>query len=157
MKNKQTFDMLISHNQIQIRSIPYDQSLCEWGSKNIEQGVLIHPSYISFDPLVEGSFGANIFIKKSDAFTYDSNAQRCMRVPFSMHETSAEVVTPGEVNSIDIGLTSGQWDIYYEICEDEEIYFNFTFIKSMEKSTPVYLMNDDYGGKKLETLIVGKE
>ncbi|WP_239515026.1 competence protein ComJ, partial [Enterobacter ludwigii] len=64
----QVADLLVSHGQIVLRSRAFDETVSRWGPVNIEQGAIIHPDYVIFDPLPEDAFGANVNIRLVNDF-----------------------------------------------------------------------------------------
>ncbi|KLU14471.1 MULTISPECIES: competence protein ComJ [Xenorhabdus] len=155
MKN-QTVDLLISHNQIQIRSRPFDESLCQWGKENVNQGVVIHKDYIVFDPLPDDAFGANIHLILAPNFNIDPLSQRCMIVPFYVTDKDKlEIASVSEKFKIKLDLKEQYYSLYYEICEDEEIFYKFTFVPSESVAKAKYLLDDPWGGEKDKVLLEG--
>lgn len=71
----------ISYHQIQVQSRNFDEELCQWGKVNVEQGAVIHPGYVTFDPIVDGLFGAWVKLALCERFEADPLAQRRMVVP----------------------------------------------------------------------------
>lgn len=153
---KETVDLLISHKQIHIRSIEFDESLCQWGEGNIKQGAIIYNNYLIFDPLPEEEFGANVNLINATSFSVDTNAQRCISVPFIVVDTNLlQLASASEKFQININLVEGKYQLYYEICEEQEVYYNFTFVKSEEQQEAKYLLSDPWGGDKDKLLIEG--
>lgn len=70
-KMTQEVDLTISHHQIQVRSRDFDEDLCQWGETNIKQGVVIHPGYLTFDPIPDDAFGAWVKLALKEAFIED--------------------------------------------------------------------------------------
>ncbi|MFG1734377.1 competence protein ComJ [Paenibacillus sp. 843] len=155
-KMAQEVDLTISHHQIQVRSRDFDEELCQWGETNIKQGVVIHPGYLTFDPIPGDAFGAWVKLALKEAFIEDPNAQRRMVVPF-------DVLDPGKLELlsvmsdavIELPLQAGRYALYFEICEDEEVYYRFTFVHEGERVQARYLMDDEWGGKAGEALSEG--
>lgn len=146
---KETIDLLISYKQIHIRSIEFDESLCQWGEGNIQQGAIINDSYLIFDPLPDESFGANINLINATEFFLDSNAQRCITTPFSIDGSmKVQIASASEMFAINIELVEGQYQLYYEICENDEVYYNITFVKVKETTEAKFLLSDPWGGDK---------
>lgn len=56
--NQYEIDLLISHHQIRLENRAYDDSFCQWGEKNIQQGALLFDGFVSFDPIPDETFGA---------------------------------------------------------------------------------------------------
>ncbi|WP_255248770.1 competence protein ComJ, partial [Enterobacter hormaechei] len=145
----QHVDLLISHRQILLRSRDYDEKLSQWGKGNVSQGAVIHKDYVIFDPLPEDAFGANVNIKIENAFNLDENAQRCIVVPFFITDKNKlQVASATEKFDININVTNKTYSLYYEICEGDEIYYNFTLVPEKDTVTAKFLLDDPWGGKK---------
>ncbi|MFQ1012466.1 competence protein ComJ [Gilliamella apicola] len=152
----QMVDLLISHNQILVRSRAYSEKLSQWGKENIEQGAVIHKDYVIFDPLPEEAFGANVFLKLTDNFVMDENTQRCIVTPFYITDSNnVEVASAAEQFKINIKFDTSLYDLYYEICEDDEVFYKFTFVPAEIPTVAKYLMDDPWGGEKDKALKLG--
>ena len=152
----QMVDLLISHNQILVRSRAYSEKLSQWGKENIEQGAVIHEDYVIFDPLPEEAFGANVFLKLTDNFVMDENTQRCIVTPFYITDSNnVEVASAAEQFKINIKFDTSLYDLYYEICEDDEVFYKFTFVPAEIPTVAKYLMDDPWGGEKDKALKLG--
>lgn len=152
----QMVDLLISHNQILVRSRAYSEKLSQWGKENIEQGAVIHKDYVIFDPLPEEAFGANVFLKLTDNFVMDENTQRCIVTPFYITDSNnVEVASVAEQFKINIKFDTSLYDLYYEICEDDEVFYKFTFVPAEIPTVAKYLMDDPWGGEKDKALKLG--
>ena len=155
MKN-QDYDLLISYNQIQVRAVAFNEKFCQWGAQNIEQGVIINNSYVVFDPLPEGEFGAHVSVNFSDDFLQDGCAQRCMVVPFEIAEGAKLTVgSASESFDVIIDYNAGKYNLYYEVCEEEEVFYKLTFEKTDYYEPARYLMDDPWGGVKDKMLEIG--
>ena len=152
----QMVDLLISHNQILVRSRAYSEKLSQWGKENIEQGAVIHKDYVIFDPLPEEAFGANVFLKLTDNFVMDENTQRCIVTPFYINNSNnVEVASATEQFKINIKFDTSLYELYYEICEDDEVFYKFTFVPAEIPTVAKYLMDDPWGGEKDKALKLG--
>ena len=152
----QMIDLLISHNQILVRSRDYSEKLSQWGKENIEQGAVIHKDYVIFDPLPEEAFGANVFLKLTDNFVMDENTQRCIVTPFYITDSNnVEVASAAEQFKINIKFDTSLYDLYYEICEDDEVFYKFTFVPAEKPIVARYLIDDPWGGEKDKVLKLG--
>lgn len=152
----QMVDLLISHNQILVRSRAYSEKLSQWGKENIEQSAVIHKDYVIFDPLPEEAFGANVFLKLTDNFVMDENTQRCIVTPFYITDSNnVEVASAAEQFKINIKFDTSLYDLYYEICEDDEVFYKFTFVPAEIPTVAKYLMDDPWGGEKDKALKLG--
>ncbi|MFV8157325.1 hypothetical protein ACNQ0Y_23175, partial [Enterobacter cloacae complex sp.6730552] len=47
-----------------------------------------------------------------------------------------------------INVTNKTYSLYYEICEGDEIYYNFTLVPEKDTVTAKFLLDDPWGGKK---------
>lgn len=155
--NNQIFDMSISDHQITLYNAPYDTSLCQWGKANLEQGAVVHPGCVTIDPIIDEPFDAYVHVFIAETFTVSDDAQRCLRVPFNVSEPSAIFISsiPSEFK-VDIPLNAGMYDVYIEICVAEELYFKYTFINSVKKSEPQFIIDDVLGAYKNQILVCGK-
>ena len=149
---EQTVDLLISHNQIIVRSRPYDDQFAQWGEGNGDQGAVLYPDYLTFDPLPDETFGANVKLTVTDNFTPDPDAARGIVAPFVVTDPElVEVASAMESFPVEIGLAAGHYDVYFEICdgddEEEEIYYRFTFVPTQTPSAPRYFLEDEWGGE----------
>jgi len=152
----QSYNLLISHNQIQVRSREFDEASCKWGNKNLEQGAVIHDDYVVFDPLPDDTFGAYIDICFESIFEIDKNVQRCIMVPFLIKSKGSLVVaSASEKFTVDLIYSAGKYDLYYEVCEGDEIYYRLTFVSPSVKSHPGYIIDDPWGGVKDKSLELG--
>ncbi|MDR0518750.1 MAG: hypothetical protein LBG82_01655 [Clostridiales Family XIII bacterium] len=134
-------NVLVSKNQIVIRSIPYDLDKETWDEKNIEDGIIWNENYIVLEPLVNDSFGAWFIINKKDTVEVDENSVRSALLPFELeNESDFSINTISQtinlfvkneidekeenakgkyypLNSIkDIDFTKGKYAILFEIC-----------------------------------------
>lgn len=74
-----------------------------------------------------------------------------------------DVLDPGKLEllsvmsdaAIELPLQAARYALYFEICEDEEVYYRFTFVHEGEKVQARYLMDDEWGGKAGEALSLG--
>jgi len=154
--NVQKYDLLISHSQIQVRSRDFGEAFCQWGKVNIKQGAIIHDDYVVFDPLPDDAFGAQVHVVFSNEFMIDTNSQRCIVVPFKINKKGSLVISSAtEKFNVNIDYSPGIYDLYYEICEGDEIYYRFTFISSLSLKDAVYIMDDPWGGVKNSRLEFG--
>ena len=148
-KIMQTVDLLISHSQILLRSRDYDEKLSQWGKGNVSQGAVLHKDYVIFDPLPEDAFGANVNIKIDNAFKLDRNAQRCIVVPFFITDKNKiQIASATEKFDVSINVTGKIYSLFYEVCEGDEIYYNFTLVPEKEAIPAKFLLDDPWGGKK---------
>lgn len=152
----QTVDLLVSHGQIVLRSRAFDETISRWGPVNIEQGAIIYPDYVIFDPLPEDAFGANVNIRLVNDFILSVDAQRCIVVPFEVSDNNEFVVASAmEAVRINLDLTPGEYLVYFEICEGHEVYYNFSFVPADVPFAPMYLLDDPWGGVKGKKLHCG--
>lgn len=150
-------DLLISHSQILVRSRPYDEALSKWGTGNIDQGALLYPDYVIFDPLPDDAFGAKVYLKVADTFAMDERAARCIVVPFHVTDkNSLEVASATEKFKIALDLPGENYDLYYEVCEGDEVFYRFTFAPGSGQGRASYLKDDPWGGRKGQSLTGGK-
>lgn len=148
-KSMQTVDLLISHSQILLRSRDYDEKLSQWGKGNVSQGAVLHKDYVIFDPLPEDAFGANVNIKIENAFKMDENAQRCIVVPFFITDKDKlQIASATEKFDLNIDVNDKVYSLFYEICEGDEIYYNFTLVPAKEAIAAKFLLDDPWGRNK---------
>ena len=153
----QTVDLLISHSQILVRSRPYDEGLSQWGAGNVDQGAVLHTDYLIFDPLPDDAFGARVYLQVADKFEVDELAARCIVAPFRIEDRSSlEIASATEKFKITLDLPLNAYDVYYEVCEGEEVFYKFTFVSGTVHRQAMYLRNDPWGGAKDKPLIAGK-
>ncbi|MCK6786494.1 competence protein ComJ [Enterobacter roggenkampii] len=142
-------DLLISHSQILLRSRDYDEKLSQWGKGNVVQGAVLHKDYVIFDPLPEDEFGANVNIKIVNAFKLDENAQRCIVVPFFITDkNNLQIASATEKFALNIDVSDKLYSLFYEICEEDEIYYNFTLVPEKDAIAAKFLLDDPWGGIK---------
>jgi hypothetical protein len=152
---EQKNDLLISHNQIRLRSKPCTDSDFKWGAGNIEQGLVWHQGLVILDPLLEGTFGANIIIKYSKTFSADINAHRIISFPFEIiNRAELAISSAAEEFLISIDILDNELTIIYEICLDSEVYYKFTLIDK-KSSSIMALKEDGWGLKKGQILKKG--
>lgn len=152
--NTQIIDLLISHHQIHVRSVPYNDDLCAWRDVNIEQGAILHQNYLVFDPLPDDSFGANVHISVSNIFQIDPAAQRCISAPFTItHQNDVEVASVSESFKVTVSLPAEIYTVYFEVCEGDEIFYKITFIPTVHQHEAAYVIDDIFGAEK-GTLLV---
>jgi hypothetical protein len=77
-------NILVSKNQIIIRSVPFDLEKEKWNEKNIIDGLIWNHNYIMLDPLVDNSFGAWFIIDKKDNVEIDKDSVRAALLPFDI-------------------------------------------------------------------------
>ncbi|RRW43254.1 hypothetical protein EGJ52_14145 [Pseudomonas luteola] len=155
----QKIDLLVSHRQIQLWSRDFDDILCQWGKKNLEQGAVIHKDVAILDPIIDESFGANIILELSKGFSPDSTAERIIVFPLFIHDKNkVEISSVSEAFKVEIGLEEGYYRVYYEICEggeDEEVYYKLTFVPESQEFFPRFIISDDWGGRENQPLSIG--
>ena len=155
-RHRQCVDLLISHSQILLRSRDYDEKMSQWDQGNIDQGAVIHKDYVIFDSLPEDAFGANVNIKLANAFNLDVNAQRCIVVPFFITDKNKiQIASATEKFDVNINVTGKTFSLFFEICEGDEIYYNFTLVPEKEAIPAKFLLDDPWGGKKYNPLKEG--
>lgn len=126
------------------------------GRKNIAQGEVIYDDYVIFDPLPEDTFGANIHLTLTNDFKIDKDTQRCIVVPLYIRNNgNVEIASAAEKFKIDFFFENSLYSLYYEVCEGDEIFYKLTFIPSETPITPMYLMDDPWGGEKINLLRQG--
>ncbi|WP_125106217.1 competence protein ComJ [Gulosibacter massiliensis] len=147
-QQERTVDLLISHSQILIRARAYDENLSQWGPGNGEQGAVLHPDYLIFDPLPDEAFGAFVYLRRADSFSPDPNAARSIVAPIVVAAPSAvEVASAAEEFAVDLGLQAGNHSVFFEVCEgDEEIYYRFTLVPTATPEAPRFLLDDEWDG-----------
>jgi len=151
----QIVDLLISHHQVFIRSMPYQNDLAQWGKGNLCQGMILHKNFVIFDPIAEGTFGAriNLYLKKD--FDRDENSKRAVAVPFYIDKNVEVFIgSVAEEYAVNLNLSEGDFMIFYEVCVKEEVYLNFTFIKTKNTYFSV-LIDDEFGLKTTTKLVSG--
>ncbi|WP_029150854.1 competence protein ComJ [Microbacterium indicum] len=158
--NEQSVDLLIAHHQVLVRARPYDDGLAQWGPGNGDQGAVLHPDYLTFDPLPEEAFGAMVHLMLASAFSPDPDAARSIVAPFAVAEPGAvEVASAAESFPVELGLVAGSYDVHFEICEgedeDAEIYYRFTFVPNASPAAPRFLIDDEWGGEAGQPLCTG--
>lgn len=139
-------NLQISHRQIQLYSVPFCDDNFQWDDKSLEQGVLINYGCVVFDPLGDGSYDADVFISKGESYMQDPNVVRSMVVPFYIVNKS-ELFLGSVIQShlLDIELENTMYSVYFELCGDEEIYYNIKFVPDSEPKG-IYLLDDPFGG-----------
>jgi len=151
----QEVDLAISDHQIQVRSRDYSEDYCQWGDDNIAQGAIIHPGYLTFDPLAEEAFRAVVKLSLTEQFQEDPLAQRRMVVPFEVLEPDKlALLSVAESVGIELPLVQSRYALYFEICQDQEIYFRMTFVPAKDIQAR-FLMNDEWGGERDQPLVEG--
>jgi len=154
----QTVDLLISHHQISVTSCEYVEEFFQWGDVNVAQGAVLHNNCVTFDSIAEGSFGANVNLHLADSFNLDKRAQRAILVPFVITDKQKlEVHSCFQYEQITLNLTKAKYHLYFEACEENEVFYQFTFVANDAAIAPIYLMDDDWGGVKNKQLELGKK
>ena len=126
-----------------LRSRDYDEKLSQWGKGNISQGAVLHKDYVIFDPLPDDAFGANVNIKVEQSFNLDENSQRCIVVPFYVTEQhKLQIASAIEKFDLSLGLNDKIYSLFYEVCEGDEIYYNFTLVPTKETVAAKFLLDD---------------
>jgi len=153
---EQTVDLLISHQQIGIRSREFDDELSRWKHGNVVQGVVLHSDYVTFDPLAEGTFGANVYLRISDVFSMDSACMRGIVVPFRISGREKVVIwSIAEKFAVELDFKQDSYAVYFEACEGDEVFYKLTFVPSAEVVGAAYLKDDPWGGEKGKPLLSG--
>jgi len=149
-------DLAISHHQIQVRSRDFREELCQWGEANIEQGAVIQPGYITFDPIAEDAFRALVKLSLSGQFQADPLALRRMVVPFQVLEPDKlELLSVPMHTAIGLPLAEGEYALYFEICGQQEIYYRMTFVPAEGEVQARFLLDDEWGGAADQPLLEG--
>jgi len=172
----QTVDLVISHSQIALSDKSTyskncdDKDRCrwEWGDLNVEQGAVLHPDCLTFDPLPDGTFDAFVHLSVADSFVLDKDAKRAIFAPLKVNNPDElEIGSAFSHFKVELDLKLGFYHAYFEICEDfdknieeeDKLFFKFTLIKQAGPANiirPYYLCNDPWGGKKGKELVIGK-
>ncbi|MDQ1094468.1 hypothetical protein QE400_003881 [Xanthomonas sacchari] len=143
----QTVDLLISHSQVQLRARAFDAAACRWGPRNLQQGAILHRDCVVFDPLPEDAFGAQVHLLLSAAFASDPSAQRRMRVPFRVEPgAQVQVASAAEAFDVTLALQPGDYALYYEVCEGDEVCYRLTLVPAAAPVMACYLLDDPWGG-----------
>lgn len=154
--SQQTVDLLIAYRQLSLRAQPFDEALSQWGTINLEQGAILHRQYVTFDPLLEGDFGAYVHLAVASCFKPDPAAQRCMVVPFhSENGGGLEVASAFETVRCQLDCPAGSYALYYEVCEGDEVYYRLTLVASKAEVAAHYLLDDPWGGTQGAALQLG--
>ncbi|MCL6604415.1 MAG: competence protein ComJ [Paenibacillus sp.] len=154
----QEVNITLSHHQLQIRSRDFNEDFCQWGDINVAQGVIIHPGYITLDPLQEDTFGVYVKLGLTDQFQADVLAQRRLVVPFDVLETEKlEILSVQKSFPIELPLDKRSYALYFEIGEEREVYYRLTFVPVEEKVQARFLMNDEWGGIEGHLLAEGSQ
>lgn len=133
-------NILVSHNQIIIRSVPLDIEKQTWSDEYIQTGVIWDKDYIVLDPLVDDSFGSWFFIDKKDKIEISPDSIRAAVFPFEIKNlndfsisTVAESIrlyrdsTVDEatekkkgifypLNKMGVDFETGTYQLLYEVC-----------------------------------------
>ncbi|NMO16864.1 hypothetical protein HPC49_39390 [Pyxidicoccus fallax] len=153
---EQKFDLLISHSQLRLRSKPYVDSEHQWGPGNAEQGFLLHDGLINADPLVEGSFGANVIVRVSETYTPDPAVQRSARLAFNIIEPdNVTVSSASEEFKVEFPFRAGPHTVVYDVCLANEVYYVFTILPTAGAES-VMQLDDNWGASKDAPLRTGK-
>lgn len=151
-------DLLVSHRQIRLENRPFDDVYCDWGAGNIRQGCIINDGFVTFDPIVDGTFGAYVHFSTVSKFEVDVDCQRCIVTKF--HYTSEYpllISSAFERVELSVSLESGVYNLYFEIIEKDEVYYKFTMTESSQASKEAfYVINDDFGGVEGSTVYPGR-
>jgi hypothetical protein len=154
-KYDQLIDLKISHHQIHVYCGSYDEDKTQWGDINVDQGAILHDSHLIFDPIVDGAFKAKVYINKLENFVVNEAARRGIRTNFVVLEKRDIFLSSvPESCIIEINLNPGLYVLYFEECEYDEIdelFFVLTFIETKNRLSPIYIIDDPWGGK------IGKE
>ena len=95
-------------------------------------------------------------IRLVNEFMLSVDAKRCIVVPLEVSDNNELVVASAmETVRINLGLTSGMYSVYFEICEGREVYYNFSFVPADVPIAPMYLLDDPWGGVKGKKLHCG--
>ena len=77
-------NILVSHNQIIIRSIPFDEDIQKWDEESLEKGIIWNKNYVVLDPLVDDSFGCWFLIDKKEELLPSETSIRSAIIPFEI-------------------------------------------------------------------------
>ncbi|WP_345876521.1 competence protein ComJ [Shewanella algae] len=154
MIKEYSFDLLISHNQVRLENRPFSNGLCDWGKGNLAQGCIIHDGFVVFDSILEGSFGANVYLRVADNFDIDDDCVRCVQTNFLYNKSMPlKISSAFESFVVDVEIEDGNYTLYFEIVEVEEVFYRFTIVDSRGCcSGSKYLKDDDFGG--VENMVV---
>ena len=90
-------NILVSHNQIIIRSIPFDEDIQKWDEESLEKGIIWNKNYVVLDPLVDVSFGCWFLIDKKEELLPSETSIRSAIIPFEItNETDFSINTVSE-------------------------------------------------------------
>lgn len=158
MIKEYTVDLLVSHNQIRLENRPFIESLCEWGRGNLNQGCIIHDGFVVFDPILEGSFGANVHLLIVDVFEVDKDCVRCIQTSFNYNSNHPlKISSAFESFVIRAELGNGNYNLYFEVVEAEEVFYRLTLVKSYcDSIISKYLKDDEFGGAEGMVVELGK-
>ena len=77
-------NILVSHNQIIVRSIPFNHDIQKWTEETLERGILWNKNYVILDPLVDESLGSWLFIEEKDILIPCEDSIRAAIIPFEV-------------------------------------------------------------------------
>ncbi|ADX66776.1 MULTISPECIES: competence protein ComJ [Flavobacteriales] len=154
--NSQQIDLEISHHQIHLRSGDFNPKNEQWSKEDIIQGAILTASHVTFDPIVDGDFAAMVTVSFQHEFTASKDALRIIKFPFTVVGDLVLSSVPAE-HTLLVSPEEGTYTGYFEICESEEVsevYYQFTFVSFGGEKEARFVMDDNFGGKKDELLIV---
>ena len=129
-------NILVSHNQIIVRSIPFNHEKQKWTEETLERGILWNKNYVILDPLVDESFGSWFFIEEKDILLPCEDSIRAAIIPFEVTN----------VCDFSINTVSESVRLY-----KDEVYYRFT-LKKEDNTIFKVLKDDPYGWNKQMSL-----
>lgn len=59
------------------------------------------------------------------------------------------------MQTIEVNLDDGWYSLYFDILENDEVYYKFTLVKADNKIKAQYLIDDEFGGVAGQELYFG--
>lgn len=129
-------NILVSHNQIIIRSIPFDEDIQKWDEESLEKGIIWNKNYVVLDPLVDDSFGCWFLIDKKEELLPSETSIRSAIIPFEVtNETDLSINTVSESVKLYKNLA-----ISIEEQQNKGIYFPLNTLQSYRFEEGSYCM-----------------
>ena len=90
-------NILVSHNQIIIRSVPFNEDIQKWNEDSLDKGIIWNKNYIVLDPLVDDTFGCWFLIDMTEELLPSETSIRSAIIPFEVtNETDLSINTVSE-------------------------------------------------------------
>jgi hypothetical protein len=136
------FDLFVCYSQVAVFTAGLDQPFNDWEQEHVAQGFAWRDGSVSFATLDEGGT-LHCEAKVADTWQPHSQAQRAIRVPFSVPGVSVEIASISDGVAFEVGPLRPSV-LFFETWIDSQsgMHARFTFVPQEGVVSPAILMAD---------------